>query len=61
MPGLEAGESEPEQCGLKLTTDDWVSLPDGDRAQQIRLEGGDFSEPRSFQQRAIAQFHTIRR
>jgi methanethiol oxidase len=43
MPGAEVMARANPSGGLELAKDYWVSFPDGYRAHQIRLEGGDCS------------------
>ena len=43
MPGAQVMANASPNGGLELATDYWVSFPDGYRAHQIRLEGGDCS------------------
>jgi methanethiol oxidase len=43
VPGAEVMANASPNGGLELATDYWVSFPDGYRAHQIRLEGGDCS------------------
>jgi selenium-binding protein 1 len=43
VPGAEVMAHANASGGLELAQDYWVSFPDGYRAHQIRLEGGDCS------------------
>ena len=43
VPGVEVMANASASGGLELAKDYWVSFPDGYRAHQIRLEGGDCS------------------
>jgi len=43
VPGAEVMANANASGGLELAKDYWVSFPDGYRAHQIRLEGGDCS------------------
>src|SRR5436190_1081173 len=43
VPGIEVMANANPNGGLALAKDYWVSFPDGYRAHQIRLEGGDCS------------------
>ena len=43
VPGAEVIANANASGGLALAKDYWVSFPDGYRAHQIRLEGGDCS------------------
>src|SRR5712675_1449846 len=43
VPGAEVMANASPSGGLELATDYWVNFPDGYRAHQIRLEGGDCS------------------
>ena len=43
VPGAEVMANANANGGLELARDYWVSFPDGYRAHQIRLEGGDCS------------------
>ena len=43
VPGAEVMANASPGGGLELAKDYWVSLPDGYRAHQIRLDGGDCS------------------
>ena len=43
MPGAEVMANAGPNGGLELARDYWVGFPDGYRAHQIRLEGGDCS------------------
>src|SRR5438045_4351539 len=43
VPGAEVMANASPSGGLELASDYWVSFPDGYRAHQIRLEGGDCS------------------
>ena len=43
VPGVEVMAHANASGGLDLAQDYWVSFPDGYRAHQIRLEGGDCS------------------
>jgi hypothetical protein len=43
VPGAEVMANASPTGGLELAKDYWVSFPDGYRAHQIRLEGGDCS------------------
>ena len=43
VPGAEVMANASASGGLELAKDYWVSFPDGYRAHQIRLEGGDCS------------------
>ncbi len=43
MPGAEVMANASPGGGLELAKDYWVSFPDGYRAHQIRLDGGDCS------------------
>jgi selenium-binding protein 1 len=43
VPGAEVMANANANGGLELAKDYWVSFPDGYRAHQIRLEGGDCS------------------
>jgi selenium-binding protein 1 len=43
VPGAEVMANANPSGGLALAKDYWVSFPDGYRAHQIRLEGGDCS------------------
>ena len=43
VPGAEVMANANPSGGLELAPDYWVSFPDGYRAHQIRLEGGDCS------------------
>ena len=43
VPGTEVMANADARGGLELAKDYWVSFPDGYRAHQIRLEGGDCS------------------
>ena len=43
VPGAEVMAIASPGGGLELAKDYWVSFPDGYRAHQIRLEGGDCS------------------
>ena len=43
MPGAQVMANAGPNGGLEPATDYWVSFPDGYRAHQIRLEGGDCS------------------
>ena len=43
VPGAEVMANANTSGGLELAKDYWVSFPDGYRAHQIRLEGGDCS------------------
>jgi selenium-binding protein 1 len=43
VPGAEVMANADASGGLELAKDYWVSFPDGYRAHQIRLEGGDCS------------------
>jgi len=43
MPGAKVMANAGASGGLELDRDYWVSFPDGYRAHQIRLEGGDCS------------------
>ena len=43
VPGTEVMANADASGGLELAKDYWVSFPDGYRAHQIRLEGGDCS------------------
>src|SRR5438093_975496 len=43
VPGAEVMANASPSGGLELAKDYWVSFPDGYRAHQIRLEGGDCS------------------
>ena len=47
VPGAEVMANAGPSGGLELARDYWVSFPDGYRAHQIRLEGGDCSTDRS--------------
>ena len=44
VPGAEVMANANASGGLELAKDYWVSFPDGYRAHQIRLEGGDCSD-----------------
>ena len=46
VPGAEVMANASPSGGLELAKDYWVSFPDGYRAHQIRLEGGDCSRAR---------------
>ncbi len=43
MPGAEVMANAGSNGGLELAKDYWVSFPEGYRAHQIRLDGGDCS------------------
>ena len=43
IPGAEVMANANPSGGLELAKDYWVSFPDGYRAHQIRLDGGDCS------------------
>lgn len=43
IPGAEVMANAGPGGGLELAKDYWVGLPDGYRAHQIRLDGGDCS------------------
>ena len=43
VPGAQVMANASPKGGLELAKDYWVSFPDGYRAHQIRLEGGDCS------------------
>jgi selenium-binding protein 1 len=43
MPGAEVMANAGPSGGLELSRDYWVGFPDGYRAHQIRLDGGDCS------------------
>jgi selenium-binding protein 1 len=43
IPGAEVMANASPGGGLELAKDYWVSFPDGYRAHQIRLDGGDCS------------------
>jgi selenium-binding protein 1 len=43
VPGAEVMAHASASGGIELAKDYWVSFPDGYRAHQIRLEGGDCS------------------
>jgi selenium-binding protein 1 len=43
VPGAEVMANASPSGGLELAKDYWVSFPDGYRAHQVRLEGGDCS------------------
>jgi methanethiol oxidase len=43
IPGAEVMANANARGGLELAKDYFVSFPDGYRAHQIRLEGGDCS------------------
>jgi selenium-binding protein 1 len=43
IPGAEVMANANPRGGLELAKDHWVSFPDGYRAHQIRLDGGDCS------------------
>ena len=43
VPGAEVMANANPSGGLELAKDYWVSFPDGYRAHQVRLEGGDCS------------------
>ena len=43
IPGVEVMANANPKGGLELAKDYWVSFPDGYRAHQIRLDGGDCS------------------
>jgi selenium-binding protein 1 len=43
VPAAEVMANASASGGLELARDYWVSFPDGYRAHQVRLEGGDCS------------------
>ena len=43
VPGAEVMANANSNGGLELAKDYWVSFPEGYRAHQVRLEGGDCS------------------
>jgi methanethiol oxidase len=43
VPGAQVMANASPNGGLELAKDYWVNFPDGYRAHQIRLEGGDCS------------------
>jgi selenium-binding protein 1 len=43
MPGAEVMAIAGANGGLELSKDYWIGFPDGYRAHQIRLDGGDCS------------------